>query len=321
MNQGQPLSDIRSKNLTSSSVRAIFAEPKHGLLLVMLAAMLWGTVGVTTKSLYALSETNPLSVGFFRLALSAPALLAACWLAIGARTFAIARRDVGAVVMIGAMMALYQACYFAAIPRVGVAIATLVTLCTAPVIVAAVSALFMRERFTRAVGGAMVCALAGTALLVGIAPGASPLQGDAPLGVLLALGSAMAYAVLTLFSRRLANRYHPLQPIAIGFSLGALALAAFAIASPGGLIVSYPTTGWLRLLYLGLVPTAFGYFIFLAGMRTTPATVATIATLVEPLTSTFLAWLFFDERLGPTGWLGALLLLAAMIILYRDGRR
>ncbi len=286
----------------------------------MLAAVLWGTVGVTTKSLYALSETNPLSVGFFRLALSAPALLAACGLAVGARMFAIARRDAVAVVVIGAMMALYQACYFAAIPRVGVAIATLVTLCTAPVIVAASSALFMGERFTRVIGGAMACALAGTALLVGFAPGASS-QADAPSGVLLALGSATAYAVLTLCSRHLAGRYHPLQPIALGFTLGALALAAFAVASPGGLVVSYPAVGWLHLLYLGLVPTAFGYFVFLAGMRTTPATVATLVTLVEPLTSTFLAWLIFDERLGPTGALGALLLLAAMVVLYRDARQ
>ena len=287
----------------------------------MLAAVLWGTVGVTTKSLYALSQTNPLSVGFFRLALAAPALLATCGLAVGARMFAVARRDAIVVVVIGAMMALYQACYFAAIPRVGVAIATLITLCTAPVIVAASSALFMGERFTRAISGAMACALAGTALLVGFAPGASSSQADAPSGVLLALGSAAAYAVLTLCSRHLAGRYHPLQPIAIGFTLGALALAAFAIASPGGLVVSYPAVGWLHLLYLGLVPTAFGYFVFLAGMRTTPATVATLITLVEPLTSTFLAWLIFDERLGPTGALGALLLLAAMVVLYRDARR
>ncbi len=304
-----------------STSRIARGESQRGLLQVICAAVLWGTVGVTTQSLYALSETNPLSVGFFRLALSAPALLIACRLAIGARTFAIARRDLAAVVIIGAMMALYQACYFAAIPRVGVAVATLITLCTAPVIVAALSALFMREWPTRAVGWAMACALAGTALLVGIVPGAVPLQGGALAGVLLALGSATAYAILALCSRHLAGRYHPLQPIAIGFTLGAVMLAVIAVASPAGLVVSYPAAGWVRLLYLGLVPTAFGYFIFLAGMRTISATVATIATLVEPLTSTALAWLFFDERLGPTGWLGALLLLGAMVILYRGSRR
>jgi DME family drug/metabolite transporter len=75
------------------------------------------------------------------------------------------------------------------------------------------------------------------------------------------------------------------------------------------------------LLYLGLVPTALGYVIFLYGMKTTPATVASIATLVEPLTGTLLAMVLFGERLAPAGWIGALLLLGAMGLLYLNGRR
>jgi DME family drug/metabolite transporter len=218
------------------------------------------------------------------------------------------------------MMALYQACYFAAIPRVGVTVATLITLCVAPVIVALLSLVLMRERPAPLVGLALLCALVGTALLVNIRfTGAS--RADALVGVLLALGSAAAYAILALCSRFLASRYHPLQPIAIGFTVGAALLFGLASAWPGGLIVRYPMIGWLHLLYLGLMPTALGYFAFLAGMRTTPATVATIATLVEPLTSALLAWLLFGERLGSAGWLGAALLLGAMVMLYRDGRR
>ena len=309
----------------SSGADASFRKPdragtRSGLAQVMFAAVLWGTVGVTTKSLYALADTNPLSVGFFRLALSAPALLITCWLALGARMFAVARRDLSAVLAIGAMMALYQACYFAAIPRVGVTVATLITLCVAPVIVALLSVLLMRERPTPLVGLALACALVGTALLINVEfTGAS--RADALVGVLLALGSAAAYAILALCSRFLASRYHPLQPIAIGFTVGAALLFGLSEAWPGGLVMRYPTIGWLHLLYLGLVPTALGYFVFLAGMRTTPATVATIATLVEPLTSALLAWLLFDERLGSSGWLGAALLLGAMTMLYRNGRR
>ena len=47
------------------------------------------------------------------------------------------------------MLAGYQLCYFGAIQRVGVAIATLVTLCTAPVIVAVLSVVLLGERPTR----------------------------------------------------------------------------------------------------------------------------------------------------------------------------
>ena len=53
------------------------AEARRGLLLIVLAAVLWGTVGVATKTIFGLSDTNPLSIGFFRVVFSVPVLLAA----------------------------------------------------------------------------------------------------------------------------------------------------------------------------------------------------------------------------------------------------
>jgi DME family drug/metabolite transporter len=282
---------------------------------------LWGTVGVATRLLYGLTETNPLSVGFFRLAISVPALVLACRILVGPRWYCVQRRDFGRMALIGAMMALYQACFFSSIPRVGVAVATLVTLCTAPVIVSLLSMFGLRERPSWRVGIALASAVVGTALLIDLRPGNQPggLTGNEALtGVALAVGSATGYAVMALISRTLAERYHPLQPIALGFPVGALMLLAFAL--PTGLALGYPPAGWLVLLYLGLVPTALGYFAFFAGMRVTSATVASIATLVEPLTATVLAMWLFGERLGPLGWLGALLLIAAMLVLYSGSR-
>ncbi|HZS87474.1 MAG TPA: DMT family transporter [Chloroflexota bacterium] len=79
----------------------------------------------------------------------------------------------------------------------------------------------------------------------------------------------------------------------------------------------YPPQGWLLLVGLGLIPTAAGHLLFQSGMRTTPATAASILTLMEPLTATILAWILFGERLGPGGLPGALLLLGALAVLYR----
>src|SRR5918911_1317558 len=91
------------------------SESRRGLLMILLAAILWGTVGSATKALYGLAATNALSLGFFRLALAAPALMFACWRALGRRSFRIAPRDLLLMVLIGAAMAFYQVCYFAAI--------------------------------------------------------------------------------------------------------------------------------------------------------------------------------------------------------------
>jgi drug/metabolite transporter (DMT)-like permease len=51
-------------------------------------------------------------------------------------------------------------------------------------------------------------------------------------------------------------------------------------------------------------------------MRQTPATVAAIVALLEPLISAVLALTFLGERLSPTGVLGGALLLGSILYLY-----
>ncbi|MDW8053609.1 MAG: EamA family transporter [Anaerolineae bacterium] len=284
-----------------------------GLMQVVVAAALWGTVGIGTKLLYSMAQTNALSVGFFRLVLSVPALALANVAALRARAWHVQRRDLPLMALIGAMMALYQLCYMSAVRYAGVTVAVLVTLCVAPVIVAMASALWLREPLTWRLGLAMVAALVGTALLIGLQPGEEA-DANVALGAVLALGSAAAYAVVTLVSRVLAPRYHPLQPLSIGFAVGAGALLVVG-GIAGNLVLEYALPAWGVLVWLGLVPTALAYVLFLEGLKHTPATVASIAALAEPLTATLLAAVLFDEQLGPQGVIGALLLLSAIILL------
>lgn len=289
------------------------ADSRNGLLLIMLAAVMWGTVGITTKTLYGLTATNPLSIGFFRLALSLPILFAACWATQKRQMFNVAGRDLALMLLIGIMTALYQVCYFGAIERTGVAVATLVTLCTAPVMVAVISVFMTRQRPSTYVLLALIGALAGTAMLVGFQENTGGRSTDTG-GILLALGSAFGYSIVTLATRKLAGRYHPFQSIAISFSFGAVILLIFA--GTQGIVLNYTPIGWTLLLYLGTIPTALAYVLFIAGMRSTTATVASISTLLEPLVATILAWLIFGERFSPMGFVGVALLSGSLVVLY-----
>jgi len=261
--------------------------------------------------LYDTTRANPLSVGFFRLAFATPALALACWALLGRRSLRIARRDLARMALIGVMLALYQACFFAAIVWVGVAVATLITLCLAPVLVTLFSVVLLGERLTRPVALALLGTLGGVACVALGQPGAR--VGADLRGVALAGASALGYAIVTLAGRSLAGRYHATQINAVAFAVGALTLAPLALAT--GLVVSYPAQGWALLVYLGLVPTALAYGLFMTGMRATPAMVASILTLLEPVTATALAWLLFGERLSALGWGGAALLVGAIMTL------
>ena len=300
------------------SIQTPRASARSGVLLVMLAATAWGTVGVTTKAIYGMTVTNALSNGFFRLTLALPVLFLLGWLTLGRRLFRVGRKDLGWMLLMGGLTAIYQVCFFAAIVRTNVTIATLITLCTAPVLVVMLSTWWTKEPLTRPVLLALCCALLGTGLLITVKPDFTA-QSSLVSGVLLALGSALSYAVVTLISRTLAARCHPLQSIAIGFAFGAIVLLLAALAT--GLVMRYSPLGWSLLIYLGLVPTALAYGLFFTGMRSTSATVASTATLLEPLMAAALAWLLFGEHFNRNSLLGAGLLIGAMLLLYVNSRQ
>ena len=217
-------------------------------MLVVLAAALWGTSGVATKSIYTLVDISPITVAAFRLALGAPLLLVAFRLTSGQRVSGRGATTSPGCCWPAPRSGMSQACYFAAISRVGVAIATLVTICTAPVLVCLFSAALLRERLTRAVVGSLACALIGTVLLIGVGRNDSGLQASAALGgIALALAAAFGFAGFILVSRLLANRYHPLLSITIAVGIGAVLLLAVS-AITTGITVSIPPAG------LGAVP-------------------------------------------------------------------
>ena len=288
-------------------------SPRAGLLMVMLAAVLWGTGNAIAKSIYDISNTNPVSVAFLRMALSVPALLAMCWFTQGRRMFAIHKGDLPFMLIAGTLVALYQVAFYASLPRIGVAIATVIALSSAPVLVAVMSAIVTRERPSLIVIIALACAIIGTVLLTNVQPNAQ--QTNVLSGVAFALLSGLLYAINTLVGRKLGNggRAHPLQTTTVGFAFGAVVLLVIALAS--GLVLSYPVEGWLRLGYLGVISTAIGYTLFYTGMRTTSAASASIGTLMEPLTATIIAVLIFREPLSPQALVGAVLMLAAMVVL------
>lgn len=295
------------------------AKARRGLIFVLLAGILWGTSGVATKTIYSLVSINPMTVAAFRLTLGAPLLLLAYFWTTGQRGLRVARSDLALLLLLGAAVGLSQAGYFAAIARVGVAIATLVTICTAPVLVALFSAALLHERLTAAVGGALVCALLGTILLIGLETANPGSQANGTVsGILLALGAALCFAGFILVSRLLANRYHPLHSIALALSIGGLLLLVI-LAVTTGVTVQYSGATWALFLYLGLVPTALAYGLFFHGITSATAAEASIAALTEPLTSTILALVIFGERLGALGLLGAALLIGAIVFLYHNG--
>src|SRR5215467_8703799 len=103
-----------------------------------------------------------------------------------------------------------------------------------------------------------------------------------------------------------------MQTLSVFFLVAVLSLLPIALAND--FVTTYPPVAWLLLLHLGLGVSVVGYVLLVLGLRTTPVTTSAIISLLEPLTSTLLAWVLLGERLGPLGFFGAALLLSVMVI-------
>ena len=293
------------------------AATTRGFVFIALSAILFGSLGVATQFVFASGATNAYSVTLLRALIALPVLALLSAFAVGKKFFALSRRDLGIMIFAGVMMAVYQVSFVLALRLVNVTIATLITLCMVPVFAALLSAPILHERLHRNIYLAMVIAIAGVVLLVGFEP-VNDFGNNAWLGIVLALVTALGSALFQICGRMVSNQYHPLQTLTIFFFVAALVLLPITLLN--GFVLSYTPFGWAMLLHLGVGVSVIGYGFLILGLRTTPATIATIIALLEPLTGALLAWLLLGERLGATGVAGAALLLGAMVIVMRSNR-
>lgn len=285
--------------------------------LVAGGALLWGTGGIAGTFLAAGSDLAAVAVATYRLLVGGGVLVLALVLARRLRRVPRSRRVARRIVATGALAALYQGCYFAAVSLVSVSTATLVALGAAPVLVAAATVVSTRSRPSARVVVAMTVALMGLVLLIGVpAPeGARPGSG---LG--LALVAAGAFAAITILNSRPVPGLEPLALTGLSFTLGGVLLVPFAALTGAALAPPRGVGGWLLLGFLGVVPTALAYGAYFGGLRRVPATTATLLALLEPLTAAVGAAVLLDERLGVAGVVGGALLAVAVALL-RPRRR
>ncbi|MGW7483201.1 DMT family transporter [Nonomuraea muscovyensis] len=282
---------------------------RRGAFYVSVAAAAWGTGGTAGLLLFQSGGLGPVGVSLWRYLLGAAFLLALLSLTGGLP----ARLD-PRVVTVGVGMAVYQAAYFAAIARSGVAVATVVTMGGTPVITALGSRFVLGERLGRPGVAALAAALAGLVLLTSeslLGSATGPAGGGVGAGIGFALLSAAGYAAVTLYSRR--HRDDPQGMAVGGFVVAAACLAPFALA--GGALPAFSLSSVALLIYLGAVPTALAYALFFRALTTLSAATVSVISLGEAAGAAVLGVLLFGERLTLTAWAGCALLIAAVVVL------
>ncbi len=282
--------------------------PFQGILLVMIAGVLWGIIGPTAK--YAFGEgMDVLEVGFYRTMIG--------WLLFGVHAVLrgqtkVALRDLPLIMTFGVLGVggLFGG-YVVAVNEGGAALAA-VLLYTAPAWVALMSWILLGESMSACKLVAVGMTILGVACI-------SQLFESEVTATVAAIGfgllAGFSYALYYIFGKHFLSRYHTSTLFLYALPCGAAVMLPF-------FSFHMPTTqGMAAVATLGLVSTYAAYFLYYVGLKYVEATRASVAATVEPLSACVLAYIFFGEMFAPMGYAGAGLILAAVLLTIWDGGR
>lgn len=297
-------------------------SPLTGLAAVILTGILWGTIGVVTGQLKAAfpgvdggpSTLSSLVLVVVRLGITAPAAAITARILLGDGAFRLPGRLLALGLGLGLVQAFFQYAYVEAVTNAGVGIATAIELCLAPVLVATLSVIWLRERPDRMIIGAIIFAAAGTLILAvnGAVPGK---EATFQAGILWSLACMVGYASYIVLVRRLAAGIHPLELVALA-AAGGFAVLTVVSSVVGAKLPDLADKDLLipglQFAYLALIATCLAYALFVSGVRATSATTGSLGALAMPPTATVLAALLLAQVPTVEVVVGQVLLMVAM---------
>jgi DME family drug/metabolite transporter len=312
--------------------------PVRAVLLVILASVLFGTTG--TSQTFAPDGAASISIGAARMSFGGTlmALVGLInWRRRGRREKPAASTPPSgqdgpgprgsesgnahprwqvALCLLGAAagMALYQVTFFAGTRANGVAIGTIVTLGSAPLVAGLAEWVFRHVRPGKAWFAATALAIVGLVLLTGTS-GTVDLGGAA-----LSLTAGAAYAVELVLLKIPLDRGWPSSD-AVSWVMGLAALLSVPVLLTTDLAWLATPNGIAVEAWLAVATIVVAYQVLGLGLIKLPASTVSTLTLAEPTTATLLGVFLLHETLTPPALAGIALIAVGLVILARASGR
>jgi drug/metabolite transporter, DME family len=280
------------------------------------AALLWGTLGLFGRLLYAVGFV-PIELASVRAGVCFAGL--SLWLLARRTPLRLRPRDIPFFAVFGVIaIALFEWLYFAAVELVTLSLAASL-LYTAPAFVILYLRVAEHARIPRPQLLSLAMVLAGVMLVTGTLRTLGVVGFELPWrGILFGLLSGVTYACYTLFGRRALRAYDPVEATFYAFAFGALALAF--VVPPWRPLLAHPPA-IPALIALGIFPTLVAYLLYINSLRHLSAPAAAMIATAEPVIATFVGLVFLGEVIFPEQGLGVLLIVGAALVVARGERK
>lgn len=299
--------------------RVTTRNPRLGYALVVLAAILFGLNGGVSRVAMG-SGLSPESFTTLRItgAMLVFVAYAACF-----RRSALIRPKGSAMLLVIALglvgVAALQLTYNVAIDRLPLGIALLIEY-LAPVLVVLWVRFVRKEPVRGRMWLAVALAIGGLAVVSRVWNG---LTFDG-LGVIMALLAAVSFASYFLLGEHNVGFDDPLRVILWAFVVATVAMNLIepiwttpsldGSTSLLGRLEDHAANPWLVVALVVVPGTVAPFFLEMVALRHLPATIVIVVAMLEPVIANVLGWAWFRESLTPIQVLGAIAVLAGIVL-------
>jgi drug/metabolite transporter (DMT)-like permease len=278
--------------------------------IAILAVFVGAVVIAFAPILVRLSEIGPSGTGFHRFLLAIPLYWAIA--ATLPRSEAPegsekprSVRDFVLIGMAGVYLAADVAVWHYSIQMTTVANSTLLAN-VAPVFVVLGGWLLFRTRVTGTYLIGLAAAMTGVFIL---SQASLSLSNEHFIGDLLGVLTAVFYAAYQMAVERLRRRF------------STLTIMKYAIPASGDDLLPVTLAGWGFLIALAVGPQVFGQGLIAWALAHLPVAFASVSLLVQPVTAAIVAWALFGEQIGAQQGVGAVIVLAGIMLARRGSAR
>ena len=283
--------------------------PVRACLSILMAAALWGIIGIWNRTLMAagLSPTGIVAVRNFGGCI----LLALVFAVKDRSVFQIRRKHLKYFAGTGIVsVVLFTCCYFTCQRVSSLAVASIL-LYTAPAFVVVLSAVLWKEPVTKRKLLALLLTLMGCACVCGIFSGGISVTAG---GILLGLGAGFFYALYSIFGRYALIHYDSMT----------VTVWTFLFAGPASLVLVRPEElriafsaplSWMMAAGLVVCSTVLPYLFYTKGLAQVESGKASIMASLEPVVAAVVGIAVFHEPMSGLMAAGIALVLSGVVIL------
>ncbi len=283
---------------------------KFAPLLIIIAASLWGTMGLFTRTLTAYGY-NAFDLMLARASMTA-FILIVYFLIFDREKLKIKLKDLPIFIVTSLVSCiLFNFCYTNAINSGSTSIASTL-LYTSPIFVTVISAFMFKEKITKIKLVALVLSFVGCVLVSGLIGSGTKLP---PAALLFGIASGLTYGLYSIFSKIGMRSYSPLTFTAYTFLVSTLIL--LPVSAPRFVTAQVPLDfkPVVLIMLFGCATNLIPYICFTTGLKYIDAGKANITATIEPVVATVLGIFIFDEKLTPVSFAGIFLVLFSAVIL------